>query len=88
MESKNSENRTFLNNHLTLLAIVSLLSGGLYLYFGQPTTLLAAVVGLLLAHLAVATGVLLLARGWLGRAFRKLSETSSRIRRQEDAQKS
>jgi len=72
MEPEKSENnRSFLNNHLTLLALVILLSGGLYLFLGNPTTILAGVVSLVLAHIAIATGILLLVRGWLTKVFQK-----------------
>lgn len=88
MEQKNSNNRSFLANHLTLLAMVIFLSGVLYLYFWNTTTMLVGGVALLLAHIAVATGIFLVARGWLGKAFRKFLGSSPRIRRHDDAQQS
>jgi hypothetical protein len=88
MEQKNNHNRSFLANHLTLLAIVILLSGVLYLYLRNTTTMLAGGVTLLLAHIALATGIFLVARGWLGKAFRKLLGSSPRIRRHDDVQQS
>lgn len=78
MKQENSNNRsslmTVFANHLTLLAIIITVAGGLYLYFWNTTTVLVGGVVLLLAHIAVLAGILLLARGWLGKAFRKLHE--------------
>jgi hypothetical protein len=77
MEPENSNDQSFLANHRALLAIAILLAGGLYLFFGNTTTALVSVIGLVLAHIAVVTGVLLLARGRLGKAFRKLLGSST-----------
>jgi hypothetical protein len=73
MKPENRQNnRSFLANHLTLLAIAILLASGLYLYFWNTTTALVGGIVLLLAHVAVAAGVVLLARAGLVKAFRKL----------------
>lgn len=73
MKSKNKLSiRTFLANHLNLLALVLLVAGGLYMLFSNLTTALAGGIVLLLAHLAAATGLLLLGRGWLTKLLRWL----------------
>lgn len=73
MKSKNKLSiRTFLANHLNLLALVLLVAGGLYMLFSNLTTALAGGIVLLLAHVAAATGLLLLGRGWLTKLLRWL----------------
>jgi len=66
MKSKNRQSiRTFLANHLNLLALILLVAGGLYMLFSNLTTAVAGGIVLLLAHLAAAAGLLLLGRNRL-----------------------
>jgi hypothetical protein len=71
MKSENKQPiRTFLFNHLNLLALVLLVAGVLYMLFSNLTTAVAGGVVLLLAHLAAVTGLLLLGRSRLAKLGR------------------
>ena len=72
MKSENRQSiRTFLANHLNLLALILLVAGGLYMLFSNLTTAVAGGIVLLLAHLAAVTGLLLLGRRRLAELGRK-----------------
>lgn len=72
MEPDNTNNQqSIVANHTALLAIFLIVAGGLYLVFGNPTTVVAGGIILLIAHLAVGTGIFLLIRRRVSKAFKK-----------------
>ena len=61
-----------LAGHVVFLVVAVLILAGLYLYFQNAASVLLGSLGLILVHLAIATGILYLLRGFLMDALRSM----------------
>lgn len=63
--------------HVLLLGVMALAMYGVYVYFQNPRSIVVTASALILAHLAVATGLFYAGRGLAVRLFRKMHGAKS-----------
>lgn len=71
---KHTNNKPSVINHIVFLGIVMIVLIGLYLHFQNPTSVMIGGIVLILAHVAVAAGIIYLARSYVMKLFLKFHE--------------